>query len=115
MFLGVTIPKTKGKVVVLSEIDCTFILKGEPITAGRFCAIANNPLTLNSICEGDLSGPAVRQVSGTSKNQWVQEGITSFKNLDCSKTTRATGLYTRVSKYVNWIVDYAIISDGLSW
>lgn len=53
-------------------------------------------------CAGDSGGPIMRVIPRTST--WYIEGVVSFGPTQCG-TRGIPGIYTRVSKYLNWILD----------
>ena len=52
----------------------------------------------NDSCRGDSGGPLM---STNSIGQWVMNGVVSFGNNKCD--SEVPGVYTRVSKYLEWI------------
>nr|XP_020862450.1 tryptase-2-like isoform X2 [Phascolarctos cinereus] len=52
----------------------------------------------NGICEGDSGGPLVCKV----ENSWLQAGVASWVE-ECGKISTHPGVYTSVSKYLDWI------------
>ncbi|XP_031332990.1 phenoloxidase-activating factor 1-like isoform X2 [Photinus pyralis] len=70
------------------------------ISDNQFCA---GGVGGNDSCQGDSGGPLMRYVVPNADVQWIQEGIISW-GVMCGLETYP-GVYTRVSKYSNWIVD----------
>ena len=59
---------------------------------------AQGPSFGTDSCRGDSGGPLM---STKSNGQWVINGVVSFGNLKCD--SEVPGVYTRVSKYLDWI------------
>lgn len=53
-------------------------------------------------CQGDSGGPLMRTYQDDT-SQWYQEGVVS-RGRQCGLKNFA-GIYTRVSRYVNWIIN----------
>ncbi|XP_049532695.1 serine protease grass-like [Anopheles darlingi] len=65
----------------------------------QMCAIGAN---LSDNCSGDSGGP-LKTISQSA--QFVQYGVVSFGLNTCGKKS-APGVYTRVDKYVDWILEH---------
>ncbi|XP_067268881.1 trypsin-like [Pseudorasbora parva] len=82
---------------IVSNIDCNFAYGGG-ITSNMICA----GLTQGGkdSCQGDSGGPMVSK----KDFQWIQSGVVSF-GVGCAEP-RYPGVYTRVSRYQDWINSY---------
>ncbi|XP_076872223.1 plasminogen-like [Brachyhypopomus gauderio] len=84
---------------------------GFPVIENKICnsrTYLNNQVKENEMCAGDTDGGtySCQIESGgplvcASDNKFILQGITSLK-LDCTNA-RKPGIYTRVSKFVDWI------------
>lgn len=88
----------------ISDEQCAAFWGISPIY--RLCAGRTSDSNLG-ICSGDSGGPLVCR----SGNEWIQVGIASFTS--ASKPDEVPGVFTRVSKYVDWIND-AIYDDFIN-
>ena len=66
------------------------------ISNSQICA--KGPSFGKDSCRGDSGGPLM---STNSNGQWVINGVVSFGNMKCD--SEVPGVYTRVSKYLQWI------------
>lgn len=69
------------------------------------CAVSQNA---SNSCSGDSGGPLqfAAKIDGKSKQpKYVQFGIVAFGKSSCGKKSYANAIYTRVSSYMNWILD----------
>ncbi|XP_066942163.1 serine protease 44-like [Macrobrachium rosenbergii] len=79
---------------ISDQEDCRRIYEGmAEITEGMICTFTPG----KDACIGDSGGPLLIEAS---PNTWVQVGVVSF-GAGCAGD--APGVYTRVSKYVDWI------------
>lgn len=78
----------------VSDAQCTSFW-GIPAVF-RLCAGRNSASSLG-ICSGDSGGPLVC----LNGEEWIQVGIASFTS--ASRPGEVPGVFTRVSKYVDWI------------
>lgn len=74
------------------------------IQEGQLCAISNNS---SNSCQGDSGGPlqfpgVINKMYGP---RYIQYGVVSFGLDGCGKNKYASGVYCRVSSYMNWILD----------
>ena len=83
---------------VLDNATCASAYPEEEITAGHVCAGYQRG-TMDS-CGGDSGGPLV--VPGGPR-EWTQLGVVSW-GYGCAQAMRY-GVYTRVSHYIDWILD----------
>lgn len=61
-------------------------------------------------CNGD-SGTALGAFAKLGNlERFFQHGIVSFGSKDCSRNTAIPGVYTRVEKYIEWILDNMTVS-----
>ena len=76
----------------------------QPLTDNQLCAGG----TLGEdACKGDSGGPlmSVEQHPQRRSAQYFQFGIVSFGAIPCG-ARNAPSVYTRVSKYLDWILDH---------
>ncbi|XP_016985267.1 CLIP domain-containing serine protease B15 [Drosophila rhopaloa] len=66
------------------------------IIDGQICAGHR----IGDTCLGDSGGPLVHPVHIGGQVRYIQLGIVSFGSAEC----RSPGVYTRVSKYIDWIL-----------
>ena len=52
-------------------------------------------------CSGDSGGPLIARTKDGAEGVMYLEGIVSFGSSSCSGSV--PGIYTRVSKYIDWI------------
>ena len=83
---------------ILDNAPCAAVYGSDAITAGQVCA-GYEQGTMDS-CQGDSGGPLVVPGGPTG---WTQIGVVSW-GAGCAQP-RAYGVYTRVSHYVDWIVE----------
>ena len=83
---------------VVDSKTCAGVYSEEAITTGQVCA-GYEQGTMDS-CQGDSGGPLVVPGGPTG---WTQLGVVSW-GLGCARP-RAYGVYTRVSHYIDWILD----------
>lgn len=69
------------------------------ISDSQLCAIGSN---LSDNCSGDSGGP-LKSIS-IQNSRYVQYGVVSFGLRTCGKQS-APGVYTRVERYVDWILE----------
>uniref|UniRef100_A0A1Y1M8F7 CLIP domain-containing serine protease n=2 Tax=Photinus pyralis TaxID=7054 RepID=A0A1Y1M8F7_PHOPY len=93
--------KLKSSVPLVSSSSCAkkFGSRGY-ISDNQFCA---GGVAGKDSCQGDSGGPLMRYIMPNSDVQWIQEGVISW-GVMCGLEAYP-GVYTRVSKYSNWIVD----------
>lgn len=90
--------KIKASVPYLDDDECKRIWRNiRSISNNQFCAGGSNGV---SACSGDSGGPIMTLTSGATN--WYAEGIVSFGRLPCGTFTN---VYTRISSYMNWILD----------
>lgn len=92
--------KLKVNLPVVSKTMCKVVYSAiAPITDSQLCAGAERGF---DACKGDSGGPLM----GTYPNTDVHylEGIVSFGLPTCAQG-RVPGVYTRVTKYMEWILD----------
>ena len=83
---------------IIDGARCADIYSADDITAGQVCA-GYDQGTMDS-CQGDSGGPLVVPGGATG---WTQVGVVSWGK-GCAQP-RAYGVYTRVSHYIDWILD----------
>ena len=83
---------------ILDNAPCAAVYGSDAITAGQVCA-GYEQGTMDS-CQGDSGGPLVVPGGPTG---WTQIGVVSW-GAGCAQP-RAYGVYTRVSHYVDWILE----------
>ena len=83
---------------VIDNATCAGVYSPADITAGQVCA-GYEQGTADS-CQGDSGGPLVVPGGVTG---WTQLGVVSW-GVGCARP-RAYGVYTRVSHYIDWILD----------
>ena len=83
---------------VVDNATCAGVYSAEEITAGQVCAGYRRG-TMDS-CQGDSGGPLVVPGGPTG---WTQLGVVSWGH-GCAQE-RAYGVYTRVSHYIDWILE----------
>ncbi|CAL4120555.1 unnamed protein product [Meganyctiphanes norvegica] len=84
--------------VELPVVQCpSFEDYGEELTSEMICA-GESDGGLDA-CNGDSGGPLIVQENSSAPPRFVQVGIVSFGPAAC----KGPGVYTRVSKYLNWI------------
>jgi hypothetical protein len=88
----------EAEVLVAPQETCAALYAGQ-ITDNMICA--GFPLGGVDSCQGDSGGPLVAQ---TSSGDWIQAGVVSFGE-GCAQVLRP-GVYTRVSRYIEWILQY---------
>lgn len=74
------------------------------ITDTQICARSING---SDSCNGDSGGPIQTIETINSKLRYVQSGIVSIGPNPCANKD-IPGVYTRVDKYLNWILDNMI-------
>ncbi|KAF2886905.1 hypothetical protein ILUMI_19268 [Ignelater luminosus] len=92
----------KVEVPLITNEECAF----------KFSDLDNVKLEINQMCaggvrdkdacRGDSGGPLMRLYIGNRK-QWFQYGVVS-RGLGCGRMGRPE-IYTRVKKYINWILN----------
>jgi len=85
--------------VANSQCGSTFRRAGVSLADSQLCAGGE---ANKDSCNGDSGGPLMNTVSG-NPSQWYAEGIVSF-GTRCG-TENWPGVYTRVSKYLDWIYE----------
>lgn len=55
-------------------------------------------------CNGDSGGPLMLENRYNGAQRTVQYGVVSYGPRQCG--SNAPGIYTEVTKYVNWILDH---------
>ena len=83
---------------ILDNVTCADIYGSNAITGGQVCA--GYEQGVRDSCQGDSGGPLV--VPG-GPTVWTQIGVVSW-GAGCARP-RAYGVYTRVSAYIDWILD----------
>lgn len=92
--------KMKLVVPIVSSEECQKqVSKYTRISANQVCA---GGVQGRDACEGDSGGPLMR-LYGDGVNQWYQEGIVS-RGRGCGRKG-VYGIYTRVTRYINWILN----------
>ncbi len=86
----------EARVRIVSNAQCRFAHRGK-ISDGMICVGGEDDAP--STCTGDSGSPLM--VRTPDAMTWQQVGITSFDN-DCG-AKRPYGVYTRVSRYLDWI------------
>ncbi|KAF2888616.1 hypothetical protein ILUMI_14533, partial [Ignelater luminosus] len=93
--------KLKVDVPTISNAICKDKLDDEKIQANQLCA---GGVQGKDACEGDSGGPLIRsyldKIEG--RTQWYQEGVVSHGS-KCGLHSYP-GIYTRITRYVNWII-----------
>lgn len=94
--------KLKVKVPLLTNEICKAKLESKPISANQLCAGGEYG---KDSCKGDSGGPLMRiyEDHQTRQNQWYQEGVVSL-GVGCARAGYPA-IYTRVSRYINWIIN----------
>ena len=83
---------------IIDNATCAAVYSSGEITSGQVCA-GYEQGTMDS-CQGDSGGPLVVPGGPTG---WTQIGVVSW-GAGCAQP-RAYGVYTRVSAYIDWILD----------
>ena len=83
---------------IVNTTNCASVYPGATIAEGQVCA-GYEQGTMDS-CQGDSGGPLVVPGGPTG---WTQIGIVSWGR-GCAQEN-AYGVYTRVSEYVDWILE----------
>ena len=83
---------------IIDNATCAAVYSSGEITSGQVCA-GYEQGTMDS-CQGDSGGPLVVPGGPTG---WTQVGVVSW-GAGCAQP-RAYGVYTRVSAYIDWILD----------
>lgn len=83
---------------IVDNATCATVYGSDAVTAGQVCA-GYEQGTMDS-CQGDSGGPLVVPGGATG---WTQIGVVSW-GAGCAQP-RAYGVYTRVSHYVDWILE----------
>ena len=83
---------------IVDNATCAAAYSADAITAGQVCA-GYEQGTMDS-CQGDSGGPLVVPGGPTG---WTQIGVVSW-GVGCAQP-QAYGVYTRVSHYVDWILE----------
>ncbi|KAF2891880.1 hypothetical protein ILUMI_14316 [Ignelater luminosus] len=94
--------KLKVQVPVVDQRSCfSRLARYGPITEKQICAGGDNG---KDSCRGDSGGPLMRVIddTGFAQFQWFVEGVVSW-GVECG-AQGFPGVYTRVSRYANWIV-----------
>ncbi|XP_017345311.3 tryptase isoform X3 [Ictalurus punctatus] len=85
------------QVPIVSNSKCKNAFTSGLVTDNMMCAgLAQEG---KDICQGDSGGPLVVKFNGT----WIQAGIVSFTSDKGCAVPGIPGVYTRVSKYQDWI------------
>lgn len=93
--------------VEVPYVDRTECKGSDKISRFMFCA--GFLTTRKDSCQGDSGGPHATKLG---KDTWFLTGIVSWGD-ECAKEGKY-GVYTRVSKYVNWITNMTGIRAGTS-
>jgi secreted trypsin-like serine protease len=90
--------------VPLEDCDSRQAVEVRPLADTQLCAAGN---TGEDACKGDSGGPLMDTVQLPTRRtaQIFQVGIVSFGSIPCGAQT-SPSVYTRVSAYVEWILDH---------
>lgn len=93
----------QARVAVVPLEECQKLYKNQmfTITETQICAKSVNG---SDSCNGDSGGPIQTVQSVNGKIRYVQSGVVSLGPRPCANEV-IPGVYTRVDKYVNWILD----------
>ncbi|KAF2898050.1 hypothetical protein ILUMI_08125 [Ignelater luminosus] len=93
--------KLKVNVPLILNEDCNRKLPNRKVEANQMCA---GGISGRDSCQGDSGGPLLRSFVDTIRGrvQWYQEGIIS-RGVHCGLRGHP-GVYTRISRYISWIV-----------
>jgi len=86
---------------VLSNSECQSRGEHPEVIESQICAEGDN---VSGVCHGDSGGPLVYEVN---PNQFTVIGLVSYGPSECYKVD----VYTRVSSFLDWIVDNTGVSD----
>jgi len=100
--------KLKLQVPVVDHGRCAEKIEGVgKVTENQLCAGGEKG---KDACQGDSGGPLMGTYgTKAEKAQWYQEGIISY-GIGCGRK-EFPGIYTRVAKYMDWILDNISDSD----
>lgn len=86
---------------IVSNSDCQDVYKPRTIGENQLCA---GGLNNKDSCTGDSGGPLLYQGRGaTGGIRYIQRGVVSYGTIQCG--IGRPGVYTRVSHYMDWILD----------
>lgn len=91
--------KSKVKLSIVPVKDCALIYKNLKLTDGKICAGIEND---DESCQS--GSPLMAQNLVNSQIRWFIEGVFSLTPTACG-TPDKPSIFTRVSKYRNWILD----------
>lgn len=74
----------------------------KPVNVRQVCAAGEN---FKEACRGDSGGPLLDIVIDKPDIKYTQIGVVSFKSYDTCGTENIPSVFTRVDKYLDWILD----------
>ncbi|GLV36626.1 Melanization Protease 1 [Carabus blaptoides fortunei] len=74
----------------------------KPVNVRQICATGEN---FTEACRGDSGGPLLDIVAEPPDVKFTQLGVVSFKSYDTCGTVNIPSVFTRVDKYLDWILD----------
>lgn len=103
IYFGGPVSQTLQEVIVpvWTQSECTAAYPGR-IQSGMMCA--GNRQGGQDSCQGDSGGPFLVQI--LPSRRWYIAGVVSW-GIECARADKP-GVYTEVSKYVDWIMNNAI-------
>lgn len=87
----------------LEKCNKTLPSKLRPLNVTQLCVVGKK---LQEACKGDSGGPLSTEVTYNGVPlTTVQLGVVSFKSLNTCGTEDIPTIFTRVDKYLEWIID----------
>lgn len=85
----------------LKTCDRALPKKVKPINDLQLCATGDN---FTEACKGDSGGPLTWDTAKSGELKTTQIGIVSFKSLNTCGSEEIPTVFTRIDKYLDWIL-----------